>query len=200
MLQKYSTNKEKYIQNDYEKTVDIGALLWYYIDKERETENLKEPKGLSTRVQRVQRAQIQLMGIWQYSFRIARIYPNRWWMTGLELTLLSGFEGADIADAAMSEITRHILNVDISYDEWNRFRHFNHNLSKRSWISGYFNIRGANSYKSYRERWRVQWKRKQTLKYHELRLVICKTDNLSPQMKSQLWRLQYFGRSFNRNV
>lgn len=77
MLQKYSTNKEKYIQNDYEKTVDIGALLWYYIDKERETENLKEPKGLSTRVQKVQRAQIQLMGIWQYSIRIARIYPNR---------------------------------------------------------------------------------------------------------------------------
>lgn len=45
MLQNYSTNKENYIQNDYEKIVDKGTCMWYYITKERETEKLEEPKG-----------------------------------------------------------------------------------------------------------------------------------------------------------
>lgn len=40
MLQKVSTNVKKYIHNDVEKTVDFSFPLWYYIVKERETENL----------------------------------------------------------------------------------------------------------------------------------------------------------------
>lgn len=40
MLQKVSTNVKKYIHNDVAKTVDFSFLLWYYIVKERETENL----------------------------------------------------------------------------------------------------------------------------------------------------------------
>ena len=40
MLQKVSTNVKKYIHNDVAKTVDFSFPLWYYIGKERETENL----------------------------------------------------------------------------------------------------------------------------------------------------------------
>lgn len=40
MLQKVSTNVKKYIHNDVAKTVDFSFPLWYYIVKERETENL----------------------------------------------------------------------------------------------------------------------------------------------------------------
>lgn len=39
MLQKVSTNVKKYIHNDVIKTVDFSFPLWYYIVKERETEN-----------------------------------------------------------------------------------------------------------------------------------------------------------------
>lgn len=47
MLQKYSTIKQNYIQIAYKKTVDSKNRVWYYISKERETENLEEPKGKS---------------------------------------------------------------------------------------------------------------------------------------------------------
>lgn len=45
MLQKYSTFMQNYIQIAYKKTVDILLGVWYHIDKEKETENLGEPKG-----------------------------------------------------------------------------------------------------------------------------------------------------------
>ena len=36
--------KKKYRQKHNEKTVDLCLVLWYYIAKERETENLRGPK------------------------------------------------------------------------------------------------------------------------------------------------------------
>ena len=36
--------KKKYMQKHNEKTVDFSYPVWYYIVKERETENLREPK------------------------------------------------------------------------------------------------------------------------------------------------------------
>lgn len=50
MLQKISTIVKKYVHIDYKKTIDIIICLWYYIVKERETENLKNQSSSTKQV------------------------------------------------------------------------------------------------------------------------------------------------------
>lgn len=40
---------ENYIQIAYEKTIDRVRSVWYHIVKERETEKLEEPKGVTVK-------------------------------------------------------------------------------------------------------------------------------------------------------
>lgn len=52
---------ENYIQIAYEKTIDRVRSVWYHIVKERETEKLEEPKGVTVKAN----ALLQIADEWQ---------------------------------------------------------------------------------------------------------------------------------------